>query len=205
MGAVVTPERRPPNDTGRTMAQKHLVTVRSNASLALMTWGALRSPRALEVLRMNDVIVRAGAVHALPAGVDLPMPPDEPIYSMGLARVGEMDLRRAANEFLKASLRNFTNDSFEIVTTAGKSADAYERLRAEPWFHVARLVRGALTHDQLWKLADDKRHFVSGPLTWGSITIDPARDGQMVTFSEFDWFKAIQLWEALYDFADSLP
>lgn len=192
-----------PTDAFESRILNHLTGMRSNFSFGLKFWGILRDPNIAPIVRQHRIIVKTDGIYAIPPNQSLFIPEGEQFYELLLAGPKEDNLEHAANEFVKLQLRVFTTETFEKIKTYCRGTNTLSDLKQQPWFHFARLVRNGLNHDQHWLFRTYDRSLL--PITWNRKTIDESMEGQEMTWSFYDPFVALELWDEIYEFARTLP
>ncbi len=180
----------------------HLKVIQSVYATGLTLWGLLCTLDE-QTIKRNRIILKEDGIDIVPPGRTLYIPPNMGIYNVQLGGPLQWNIGHASLEFSKMLLRNFTNDSFEIVHNYCEESDQLDKLRSQLWYHFARLVRNALTHNQRWLLSrpSDLRIL---PVTWHGKVIEATMNGNEMTFEFYDWFDGMELWEEMYVFGESL-
>ena len=147
------------------------------------------------------MIVGEDGLHCVPKNRQVPSEAGE-YYQVGFAGSPDFNLDRAALEFSKMLLRNFTLDCFEAVKNYCDETGQLDLLRSQPWYQFTRLMRNSLTHPQTWHFRDGDRKKL--PVTWRDKTIDENMEGREPDFCFYDWWDGCELWEEMNTFASSL-
>lgn len=108
----------------------------------------------------------------------------------------------AAKQFSTMLLRNLTQESLENLRDYCETTGQTSVMTAQPWYQFARMMRNALAHHYEWHFNNYDKSIL--PVSWRSKTIDLSMDGQLVDFEFFDWYDGLELWQDMYDFADTL-
>ncbi len=130
------------------------------------------------------------------------IPEGEQFYEFELAGPKEPDFEHAATEFAKMLLRTFTTESFEKLRGYCEETNQIDLMRRQPWYHFARMVRNSLKHSQTWNLNSYDLSLL--PVTWNGKTIEASMNGQIMTWDFYDCFDALELWDEMYAFAQTL-
>jgi hypothetical protein len=64
------------------------------------------------------------------------------------------------------------------------------------------MVRNSLKHSQTWNFNSYDRSLL--PLSWKGKVIQASMDGQMMTWDFYDCFDALELWDEMFSFAQTL-
>lgn len=107
------------------------------------------------------------------------------------------------NEPAQAAIRMLILESCETVKDHCAETEQADKLRRQPWYHYARLLRNALTHNRRWSFNDRDRKFL--PLTWNGRAINASMKGQEIGETHADWYQALELHSAMVAFAETLP
>jgi len=180
---------------------QHLKTIRSNFSAGLYAYCLLCRLKAEDVATGNRVIVGEDGLYCIPRHRDVPAEAGK-YYEAQFGGSPDFNLKRAAMEFAKMLLRNFTLDSFEAIKRYCEEMDQVEKMRAEPWYQFTRIMRNSLTHTQRWNF--NRYDLTRLPVTWRDKTVDASMDGHEPDFEFYDWWDGCELWEEMNEFARSL-
>lgn len=180
-----------------------LQTMRANFSTGLFCWGLIKNPNTQAMVTSNEVFILSDRIVALRPGDSRKVVQGRPSYPVTLAAPGSPpDFEHISREFSKMLLRNFTLDCFEAVRDYAKTSGQLPLMRSQSWYHFARLVRNALTHDQCWNFKSDDLLLL--PVTWNGKTIEASLQGQEVKGTVYNWFDACLLYSAMFDFGKTL-
>jgi len=178
-----------------------LVTIRSNFSLAIFCHCLIRRMKPEDITAANRVVIGEGGLYCIPRGKEVPAGAGS-FYDVGFAGSPNFNLNRAAMEFAKMALRNFTLDSYEALFNYCKQTNQLSRMQVQPWYEFARMVRNSLTHTQHWRFR--RGDLVRLPVSWRGKTIEATMDGQELTADFYDWWDGCELWSEMYAFAETL-
>lgn len=178
-----------------------LKTVHSNFSFGLLSFCLLQRMKPQGFSSMNRVIIGEDGLYCVPRGKVVPDEAGD-FYEVGLAGSPDFNLQRANMEFAKMLLRNLTLDSYEALFRYSKDTNQLAKMRTQPWYSFARIVRNSLTHTQHWRF--NSRDLSQLPVTWRNKTIDTSMDGQELTFDFYDWWDGCELWNEMLTFAVTL-
>ena len=180
-----------------------LETVRGNYTIGLMFCGLLRNPTTRPAITANRIFLTPTTTLVFFPGYPINLPSNEKHIELKLQ--GPSDLSgfdHLIDQFSTMLLRNLVLDSFELIRDYCRRTGQQQNMKAQPWYHFARLLRNALTHDQCWGFRDaDKKIF---PVYWKGKRIDQTMDGQEVRPSFFAWFDGCELFVDMYAFSESL-
>jgi len=180
----------------------HLIGIRSNFVFGLQLWAVLSNPDTADIVRSHRLIVTPEGIFAIPPGRTLYIPEGERYYKAEFGGPDRSNYKRAATEFVKLMLRTFTTESFEKLRGYCKDTGQTALMRAQPWYQFARVVRNSLAHSQIWSFNSyDLRQL---PITWNGKTITESMNGTEMTWDFYDCFDALELWDEMYAFAETL-
>lgn len=180
---------------------ERLKTIRSNFSIGLFSHCLLRRLRPENLSATDRAIVGEDGIYCIPPGRAVP-PEAGHYYQTGFAGAPDFNIARAAMEFAKMLLRNFTLDTFEAVRAYCEETDQLSELRSQPWYEFTRMMRNSLTHTQRWHFRKyDKDRL---PVKWRDKVIDISMEGTEPTFTFYDWWDGCELWEEMNTFAKTL-
>jgi hypothetical protein len=180
---------------------EHLKTIRSNFSLAIFCHCLIRRMKPEDVATANRVVIGEDGLYCIPRGKEVPVEAGSS-YDVGFAGSPDFNLDRAAMEFAKMALRNFTLDSYEALFDYCKQTGQLSRMQSQPWYEFARMVRNSLTHTQHWRFR--RRDLTRLPVKWIDKVIEADMDGQELTADFYDWWDGCELWGEMYAFAETL-
>jgi len=84
---------------------------------------------------------------------------------------------------------------------ANSARQLWQEMQGTPWFHFARIVRNAISHNFHF-------HFQSKdklPITWNGITLSQDMEGQRITYEMFYDNIGYELFLEMRSFAEALP
>ena len=117
-------------------------------------------------------------------------------YKQLIEQLTEGPLRNIMiQEFLKSHVRTLLKEGFQIIQTYCKDTSQDSKMKAEPWYDFARIIRNSLTHN--YRLDFNKHDKMLLPLTWKNRTIDSTMDG---SFLKMEFFFAGEAWEMFKEF-----
>ena len=105
------------------------------------------------------------------------------------------DRQIALEEFLKSQLRALIKESFELTKNYCDETKQGSKLKAEPWYQFARIIRYCLSHN--FKFEFKKYDKTLLPVTWKSRTIDNSMDGKHL---ELKFFGYVETWELFMEY-----
>lgn len=178
-----------------------LKTIRSNFSVGLYSHCLLRRLKAEEVGTKDRVIIGEDGLYCAPQSK--PVPPEAgKFYEVGFGGSPDFNVSRAAMEFAKMLLRNFTLDSFEAARAYCDETGQLAELKSQPWYEFTRMMRNSLTHTQRWHFRKYDRDRL--PVSWRGKVIDVSMEGTEPDFTFYDWWDGCELWEEMKAFAVTL-
>lgn len=178
-----------------------LKTIRSNFSVGLYCHCLLRRLKSEDVSTKDRVIVGEDGLYCIPTAK--PIPPEAGhFYEVGFDGSPDFNISRAAMEFAKMLLRNFTLDCFEAVRSYCEETNQSDKLKAQTWYEFTRMMRNSLTHTQRWHFRKYDRDRL--PVKWRNKTIELAMEDTEPDFNFYDWWDGCELWEEMNMFAGAL-
>jgi hypothetical protein len=85
----------------------------------------------------------------------------------------------ACNEFQLALLRMVLKETFEVVREFAEDHSLMPALRAQPWYHTARILRNCVSHNcKFYFGSHDERQL---PLEWSGLKITAEMNGEDLT------------------------
>ena len=178
-----------------------LKTIRSNFSVGLFSCCLLRRLKPEDVTKTDRVIIGEDGLYCIPTNKKVP-PEAGNFYEVDFGGSPDFNIDRAAMEFTKMMLRNFTLDSFEAVRRYCDETGQRTKLLAQDWYQFTRMMRNSLTHTQTWHFRDyDRREL---PVSWRGKTINESMEGQESDFDFYNWWDGCELWEEINEFAKYL-
>jgi hypothetical protein len=107
------------------------------------------------------------------------------------------DAEIANKEYLKMHFRALIKEGFELLKNYCAETDQQQLFRDEPWFHFARLIRNALSHN--FRFSFNRRDDL--PVSWEGRTIDRVMDGQDLQIAFLGWDGMYKLFAEFQIFA----
>jgi hypothetical protein len=101
-------------------------------------------------------------------------------------------------EFHKFVNRNLIKECYEVVEDYAEYARITITLRAQPWFHFARIVRNVVTHNL--HFAFSKYDMKILPVSWNGKTIEASMNGQDMPANFANPHITLDLIEAMKEF-----
>ncbi|HRQ87077.1 MAG TPA: hypothetical protein PLY16_03120 [Candidatus Saccharibacteria bacterium] len=101
-------------------------------------------------------------------------------------------------EFHKFIRRNLIKECFEVAKSYSKFMGIGKTLTVQPWYHWARIVRNAITHDLHFVFNKSDHNIL--PITWCGKTIDLPMNGMPFTQDFLGPELTIQLIVEIHDF-----
>ena len=175
--------------------------IRSNFSIGLYSFCLLQRLDKDEIPSTDRVIIGEDGLYCVPRNKNLPDSVGD-YYEAGFKGSPDLNIDKAAMEFAKMLLRNFTLDSFESIKSYCRETDKLDQLYSQPWYQFTRMIRNSLTHTQTWHFRDYDREKL--PVSWRDKTISIDMEGEEPNFDFFGWWDGCELWEEINQFAQSL-
>ncbi|MBV9265389.1 MAG: hypothetical protein JO061_04390 [Acidobacteriaceae bacterium] len=88
----------------------------------------------------------------------------------------------ARQEFLVMLFRMMLKEPFEVVKAYAEDNGVMNELQRQPWFHVARLLRNAVSHDFMFTFRPFDLTLL--PLEWNGIRIDAGMSDKHVAVTD---------------------
>lgn len=101
----------------------------------------------------------------------------------------------AVKEFLTSQIRALIKESFELIKNYCDETKQDSKVKAEPWYQFARMIRNCLSHNFKFEFRAYDKGLL--PVSWKSRTIDVLMDG---TYLELKFFGYIETWELFYEY-----
>jgi len=178
-----------------------LKTIRSNFGVGLYAHCMVRRLTPERVAQADRVIIGEDGLYCIPRAAAIPGDAGS-YYAVGFDGPAQFNIDRAAMEFSKMLVRNFTLDMFEATKKYSHDTGASKMLKAQDWFPFARMMRNSLTHTQRFSFNPHDKTLL--PVSWRGKTIEASMDGTEPPFTFYDWWDACELWEEINAFATSL-
>ena len=180
---------------------EELKTIRSNFSMGLYAFCLLHRLKKEDLPHRDRVVVGEDGLYCVPPGETPPTEAGD-FYDVGFAGSPSFNIDKAAMEFAKMLVRNFTLDYFESLKAYCRETDQQSKLKSQPWYQFVRMMRNSLTHDRHWRFNPHDKTLL--PVSWRGKTIAISMDGDEPDFEFYDWWDACELWEAMNTFAAGL-
>jgi hypothetical protein len=100
-------------------------------------------------------------------------------------------------DFREYLLRNTLNESLEHTREYCVATKQKQKLFAAPWFHFARVVRKAITHDNIVRFDQHARP----PLTFQRWVLDASHEGMHIADTQVASTATVPLIVAIQEFA----
>lgn len=123
----------------------------------------------------------------------------------------EVDLKKVADQISDPQQRNdmllwflpslnklLVTEAFEAVKDFCTKNNVSRKLKAEPWYEFARMIRNALTHTFRFEFRE--YHKTVLPVSWGGRTIDLSMHGKSLDLNFFGYPQGVQLVFEIEDF-----
>ncbi len=177
------------------IAREALNNIRHARNSYIQTLAALtliRSP-AIETLRNVTIVLKADGItfHAGPEDLvgDRVEVPLSQIVDTAQNTPAERDAD--LEEFHQFARRNLFKEAYEACVEFAKQSCCYPSLSSAPWFHYARLIRGAVTHDRRFKFSPSDRKAL--PVSWRGKSILASDEGKEMRREMLDPITLISL------------
>jgi hypothetical protein len=178
----------------------HLTIVRSNFVFGLQVWALIKNQKTVDVIRYHRIVVTSGEIIAIPPNSSHFLEEGEKFYLASFEGSDIQDFDNAALEFIKLHLRTFVTESFEKIRQFCEEQNESTSLKRQSWYQFARMVRNSLKHNQRWNF--NKYDLSLLPIDWNGKFIDSTMNNQEMTWSFFDSFDALELWDEIFSFAE---
>ena len=178
----------------------HLTIVRSNFVFGLQVWAIIKNPKTVDIVRYHRIAVTNGEIIALPPNSSYFVEEGEKFYLASFDGPDSLDFNHAAMEFIKLHLRTFVTESFEMIRLYCEERNESNLLKRQSWYQFARMIRNSLKHDQRWNFNSYDLSLL--PINWNGRIIESTMGNQDITWSFFDSFDALELWDEIFYFAE---
>jgi hypothetical protein len=115
-----------------------------------------------------------------------------------------------SSDFILNQLHALIRAPFEILHDYCEDYDKVdsallllEEMKAAPWFHYARIVRNAISHNFHFQYSKHDKTIL--PVTWNGITLSQETEGQAITYESLWHKKGYELFLEMRIFAEALP
>ena len=178
-----------------------LLMIRSNFSFGLFCFCFLGRLTPEKVVRMDRVIIGEDGLYCIPPSKTVPRDAGQ-YHEVIFGGASTFNLKKANMEFAKMLLRNFTLDLYEAVQRYCDKTGQASKIRAQPWYQFARMIRNSLTHTQRWDFR--KADLKVLPVSWRGKKINASMNGQILSFTFYDWWDGCELYDEICAFANAL-
>lgn len=100
----------------------------------------------------------------------------------------------ACKEFLKLHLRALIKESFEVVSQYSKQEGIFNTFKAQPWYHLVRLVRNAIAHSGHFKIKQNENY------EWRNVRLCFDNNGEPLRIDFLGYDGVYILFEEMYQF-----
>lgn len=193
---AIMPTNHPINRTWITNAMKKVL---SNYTLGLGAICLYAMPQARRLLSQTALgIDRQRAVFN---------PPNDPSriwsYTVNFAHIAEQlddpaKLQKSVDAYLQMNIRMIGKEPYEAIKAYCAETHQMELLRKQPWYHFARIIRNAVSHDFRFRFSKADKKLL--PISWNGQTIDLALNDKVVPLSLFGYQTSLELFLAMRDF-----
>ena len=115
-----------------------------------------------------------------------------------------------SSDFILNQLHALIRAPFEILhdycedyDKVDSSLRLVEKMKAAPWFHYARIVRNAISHNFHFQYGKHDKKLL--PVTWNGITLSQEMQGQAITYESLWHKRGYELFLEMRIFAEALP
>ena len=110
----------------------------------------------------------------------------------------ERTMKIACDDLYVLAYRSALTDLLPITKTYCHSTGQLEKLKAQPWFPLWRVLRNHFAHDMRFNFNDAERKLL--PITWSGVTIDLSMNGKELTHGQMSYAKMLELIETAQSF-----
>ena len=110
----------------------------------------------------------------------------------------EVAMRVACEELYDSAHRAALNNLFPLTKLYCHETGQLDKLKAQPWFQVWRVLRNCFAHDMKFNFNKDERALL--PMSWSGVTIDISMNGQSLKHGQCSREKLRELIETAYSF-----
>ncbi len=114
----------------------------------------------------------------------------------------EKRVRYVSHQLSHLVLRTAVTQAFELTRRYCRNTNQVELLKAQPWFHLIRLVRNAFDHDFHFDFGE--KDLPLFPASWGNVTLTADLQGVEITHQHFSTQDAIAWLNELEQFVSGL-
>jgi len=166
--------------------ESQLTNAKNNYILGLAVISLFSSPEAYPILERNNAKFGGHSVSFNQVANLLRKPTDRDI---------------AVKEFLNSQLRALIKETFELLKDYCDETNQSAILKAQPWFHFARIIRNCLSHNFRFEFNSYDKSFL--PLSWNRRTIESSMDGQHLKLEFFGYPEAWDLFTEFHTFVSN--
>jgi hypothetical protein len=134
---------------------------------------------AINTLEEQSIYLQGDNIWSDPKALDKRLPYERTNFKdlVMTARSAREDVSFSfiARELARSLRRSFVTESVEIIISFTKEHNLWSNLNSHPWFHYARFVRNAMSHDYRFCFSKKDREYL--PVTWNGFTIDRSIKG----------------------------
>src|SRR5260370_42553009 len=135
-----------------------LETIRGNYTIGLMFCGLLRNPSTRESITANRVFLLPTRTIVFFPGQPIQFQAGDPYIELKLEGPADLSgMNHIIDQSSAMLLLNLIQDTFELIRNYCKATNQLNKIKSQPWYHFARLLRNAVTHNQRWKFEDYER------------------------------------------------
>ena len=183
----------------KTQLLERLLWTQSNFGFGLNAWAQLRAMRKGDFKKARRAIIKEDGIYSYPPDRAVR---DEDVYVITLGGSPDFNIKNASNHFALMILRSFTLEMFEAIKSYCDETNQMHLLRKQSWHQFARVVRNSFGHDYHWRFRS--HDFKLLPIRWGRRKIDASLADQDLKGDDYDWWDAMELWQEIHDFAQTL-
>ncbi|WP_345970192.1 hypothetical protein WCX72_00080 [Sulfurimonas sp. HSL1-6] len=107
-------------------------------------------------------------------------------------------LTHTADQLYFTAVRSAISEAFELTKDYCANSNQTQKMEAQPWFYVFRILRNAINHNFIIKFGkyDPPRL----PLEWGTITLEASMENQELSLNMLPVADALDWLECLEEF-----
>lgn len=110
----------------------------------------------------------------------------------------DVSMRIACEELYESAHRAALKELFPLTKLYCHETQQLDKLKAQPWFQLWRILRNCFSHDMVFNFSKDEKALL--PVSWSGVTIDLSMNGRPLTNGQCSREKLRELLEAANSF-----
>lgn len=107
-------------------------------------------------------------------------------------------------EFEKMGLKAFITETFKVIETYCEDTTQHDLFKQQDWYHFAKQIRNALSHNDRFYFKDIKKPNKLFPIKWKNKIITIDMNNQPLTSDFFSYMDAIELHQEMKLFVEKI-